>query len=120
MDYLIKLTDSEFNCEIVQRLKKERNSRGLTQLQLADSVGLSEQQIKELETERSTVDIPKLRRICEFYHLQMLSMMPDTEVTRKDEVDLGNISDYYKKLSAESKKHIDLLIMHFAELEANK
>lgn len=113
------LLDDDFNSKMVQRLKEERASRNLTQEELADTVKLSLQQIKDMETERVFVEIPKLRRLCHHYRLQLLDIMPDTLETRKNKIDLGDISEEYGLLSVESKDMVNRMVHYLFAMEKN-
>lgn len=113
------LLDDDFNFEMVQRLKEERASHNLTQEELADAVNLSLQQIKDMETERVFVEIPKLRRLCHHYKLQLLDIMPDTSETRKNIIDLGDISEEYGLLSVGSKDMVNRMVHYLFAMEKN-
>ena len=113
------LLDDEFNSKMVQRLKEERASHNLTQDELADAANLSLQQIKDMETERVFIEIPKLRRLCHYYHLHILDIMPETLETSKDNVDLGDISEEYGSLSTESKDMINRMVHYLFAMEKN-
>lgn len=113
------LLDDVFNSGMVQRLKEERELRDLTQGELAEAVSLTVQQIKDLESERVFVEIPKLRRICHEYHLQLLDIMPETSETRKTDIDLGNITEEYKSLSVGSKDMVDRMVHYLSAMEKN-
>lgn len=113
------LLDDDFNFEMVQRLKEERASHNLTQEELADAVNLTLQQIKDMETERVFVEIPKLRRLCHHYKLQLLDIMPDTSETRKNIIDLGDISEEYGLLSVGSKDMVNRMVHYLFAMEKN-
>lgn len=113
------LLDDDFNFEMVQRLKEERASHNLTQEELADAVNLSLQQIKDMETERVLVEIPKLRRLCHHYKLQLLDIMPDTSETRKNIIDLGDISEEYGLLSVGAKDMVNRMVHYLFAMEKN-
>lgn len=47
--------------------KKLRKTRGLSQIQLADRLGLSQTTVSQWETERTTPDVKMIAVLCDFY-----------------------------------------------------
>ena len=124
MDVIIEtqevMSEPEFNSYIVQRVKGKRNSRSLSQEQLAKALDLSNHQIADLENERAHVDIDKLRRLSRYFQVNILDWMPDCPETQKKELDIGGNTEKYKSLSDESKDYIDRLIAYLYFLEVEK
>lgn len=57
--------------EISQACKAQRNNLGITQQQLADTLGLSKPRISEFENNKSNLQFDTLKRLCEVLQLKI-------------------------------------------------
>ena len=55
---------SRENSEVIQLLKKMREDAGVTQIQLAESLGVTQSYVSKIERGERVVDVVQLRTIC--------------------------------------------------------
>ncbi len=55
---------SRENSEVIQLLKKIREDAGVTQIQLAESLGVTQSYVSKIERGERMVDVVQLRTIC--------------------------------------------------------
>ena len=71
------------NPNLSQRLKSLRNEHGYTQANLADLLNVTPQAISQLENGKTSLDIEKLVRLADLYHIstdELLGLTNDSEM----------------------------------------
>ncbi|HHN65833.1 MAG TPA: XRE family transcriptional regulator [Nitrospirae bacterium] len=73
-----KLNDMDFDIkkELGRIIKKERVRAGLTQMQLADKLGITYQQIQKYEMGKSSVSVERLFQIADALNVSISSLLP--------------------------------------------
>ncbi len=103
---------------MVENLKKLRNNAHISQQQLADVIGVSQQSINKYENHMVEPDIATLIAIANYFSTSVDYLIGNTEVERKIEFvqkyDLNSeekmFIDGYRKLNKTEKKIISLII----------
>lgn len=70
---------------MIQNLKSLRTSKGISQQQLADIIGVSQQSINKYENHNVEPDIATLIRIADFFQTSVDFLIGHTEIRRKIE-----------------------------------
>lgn len=103
---------------MVENLKKLRNKAGLSQQQLADVIGVSQQSINKYENHGVEPDITTLKDIANFFNTSVDYLTGNTEIERKIEetyqFDLNahekELIEKYRNACDKNKKIIDLIL----------
>ena len=70
---------------IGQRIRYYRQQRGITQMELAERIGVSYQQIQKYERDRSQITIQRLSRIAEALEIHVLAFLTERKPSRFSE-----------------------------------
>lgn len=111
---------------MVKNLKKLRLKKGISQQQLADVVGTSQQSINKYENHNIEPDIAMLISFADFFQTSVDYLIGHTEIEHIIEVvhsyDLNNdeslLMDSYRTLTDEQKESIHIVIQNYNK--ANK
>jgi transcriptional regulator with XRE-family HTH domain len=106
---------------MVKNLKALRNKKGISQQQLADSIGVSQQSINKYENHNIEPDIKTLINMADYfstsvdYLIGRADTKRKTEITRKYELGMDEsvIVDGYRFLSDNEKHSIRLVIDNY-------
>lgn len=108
---------------MVYNLKKLRNEMGISQQQLADVIGLSQQSINKYENHAVEPDISTLIALSKFFNTSIDFLVGNTDVDRVIE----NVKRYdlnaeeeklvgkYRKLGKKEKESIKLIIDNYTK-----
>lgn len=126
------------NIEIGLRIKKIRKAMGISQMQLAESLGVSFQQIQKYESGVNSVSLEKLKKVAAALKSPLLYFIGEENGHKKgymkeEEVGYGKVS--FEELSTEEiqllmrlrsvksetiKKGINLLLMGIEQVERQR
>lgn len=103
---------------MLKNLKILREERGMSQKQLAEIIGVSQQSINKYENHNIEPDIQTLIQIAEYFHTSVDFLVGYTEIRRRIEIlhpyelnsDESRIIDQYRQLSMKQRNCIGLLI----------
>lgn len=103
---------------MVKNLKKLRAEVGVSQQQLADVIGVSQQSINKYENHNVEPDISTLIALAEYFSTSVDYLIGNTDLKRKIEVvhtfdlndDEKEIIEKYRKTSDKNKKIIELIL----------
>lgn len=106
---------------MVQNLKALRIRKGISQQQLADVIGVSQQSINKYENHMIEPDISTLIALADFFNTSVDYLIGHTEIDHIIEAvqhcDLNNdevtLIDGYRKLVKEEKESIQLIIKNY-------
>ena len=106
---------------MVQNLKALRIRKGISQQQLADVIGVSQQSINKYENHMIEPDISTLMALADFFNTSVDYLIGHTEIDHIIEsvqnYDLNNdevsLIDGYRKLVKEEKESIQLIIKNY-------
>lgn len=106
---------------MVQNLKALRIRKGISQQQLADVIGVSQQSINKYENHMIEPDISTLMALADFFNTSVDYLIGHTEIDHLIEsiqhYDLNNdealLIDGYRKLVKEEKESIQLIIKNY-------
>lgn len=106
---------------MVKNLKYLRNKRNISQQQLADVIGVSQQSINKYENHNVEPDIDTLIKIAEFFNTSVDFLIGHTDI---DHI-IENVTNYdlncaelqliecYRKLNRKQKESIKMIIENF-------
>ncbi len=103
---------------MVKNLKKLRAEAGVSQQQLADVIGVSQQSINKYENHNVEPDISTLIALSDYFSTSVDYLIGNTDLKRKIEVvhtfdlndDEKEIIEKYRKTSDKNKKIIELIL----------
>lgn len=103
---------------MLENLKKLREEAGISQKQLAECIGVSQQSINKYENHNIEPDIQTMIRIADFFNTSVDYLIGHTELRRKIEVthayelntDECCVIEGYRKLSRKQKDCIGTVI----------
>ena len=100
------------NEELGRRIKDLRKSRGLTQGDLSELLGISRGQISNLEHGRRGLDLPKLQKLCSALkvNLDYFGLEPNAEKTL-DLLDRAKLLFESDKVPEQSKEELYIQLM---------
>lgn len=106
---------------MVKNLKKLRALKGISQQQLADVIGVSQQSINKYENHNIEPDIHTLVALANYFNTSVDYLIGNTNVCRKIEevqpfdlnADEAKIVSGYRKLSEREKASIKLIIDNY-------
>ncbi len=75
--------DFDIKKELGRIIKKERVRAGLTQMQLADKLGITYQQIQKYEMGKSSVSVERLFQIADALNVNISSLLPEGKTPRE-------------------------------------
>ena len=102
--------------KIGDKLKKARQSCGLTQEEVSEKIGCAPRYVGQLETNRATGSIPMILEFCTLYNITLNDLYCDYLPADCDSKDLTNFSGYFK-LNDEHRSIIDNTIAFLNKLE---
>lgn len=103
---------------MLKNLKQLREERGISQKQLADCIGVSQQSINKYENHDVEPDIHTLIRIADYFNTSVDYIVGHSEIRRRIEIlhayelnaEESRLIDRYRMLSVRQKRCIGLLI----------
>ncbi|MBQ3137281.1 MAG: helix-turn-helix transcriptional regulator [Clostridia bacterium] len=106
---------------MVQRLKELRKKKNISQQQLADIIGVSQQSVNKYENHNVEPDISLLIELADFFGTSVDYLIGHSDINRKIEpvspydlnTDEAALIDTYRNLSAEEKESIHLIIKNY-------
>lgn len=106
---------------MVQRLKELRQNKKISQQQLADIIGVSQQSINKYENHNIEPDISLLIKFADFFGTSVDYLIGHSDINRKIEpvspydlnTDEAALIDTYRNLSAEEKESIHLILKNY-------
>ena len=72
---------SEFRTELGRRLLKYRRNEGISQTTLGQEVGCHRNTIMRWEQGQDSLDLWMLLRVCDVLHVNVMAMLPPTDLT---------------------------------------
>lgn len=108
---------------MVKNLKMLRESRGLSQQKLADSVGISQQSINKYENHQTQPDILTLIQLADFFHTSVDFLIGHTDAQAEAEgipvyrlnAEEVRLIEQYRKLSLKEKDSIHLVMENYCK-----
>ncbi len=108
---------------MLKNLKHLREESGVTQKQLADAIGVSQQSINKYENHKIEPDINTMIRISNYFNTSVDYLIGNTTIRRRIEIthsfDLSdresNMLQGYRTLSEKKRRSIDLIIEAYNE-----
>ncbi len=106
---------------MLKNLRALREEAGVTQKQLADAIGVSQQSINKYENHKIEPDIDTMVRISSFFHTSVDYLIGNTEVRRKIEVihafelneEESKMLQAYRLLSDTKRHAVNLVIFSY-------
>lgn len=106
---------------MLKNLKLLREETGITQKQLAECIGVSQQSINKYENHYIEPDIATLIRIAEYFNTSVDFLIGHSDVRRKIETtrayelnqDKSEIIELYRQLSGKQKRCVSILMESF-------
>ena len=113
---------------MIKNLKQLRNKKGVSQQQLADSIGISKQSINKYENHNIEPDINTLIKLADYFSTSVDYLLGHTEIDHIIEyfekcdlnVDELDIISGYRKLKEKEKESIHLIINNYANKNTSK
>lgn len=100
---------------MLENLRTLRAESGVTQKQLADAVGVSQQSINKYENHNIEPDVETLIRIADFFHISVDHLighaMPSTELSVAE----TRLLAQYRRLSKKQRECVNLILQTFSE-----
>lgn len=108
---------------MLENLKKLREEAGVTQKQLADVIGVSQQSVNKYENHNIEPDIETLIRIADYFNTSVDFIIGHTDLRRRvSKVEAYELScdeafiiDSYRKMTPRQRKSIDLIAENYTE-----
>ena len=108
---------------MVKNLKMLRESHGLSQQRLADSVGISQQSINKYENHQTQPDILTLIQIADFFHTSVDFLIGHSEAQAEAEgipvyrlnAEEVRLIEQYRQLSLKEKDSIHLVLENYCK-----
>ena len=106
---------------MVENLKKLRNTKGISQQQLADIIGTSQQSINKYENHNIEPDITTLINLANYFSTSIDYLVGHTEIDHiienVSECDLNDdefaLMNNYRQLNKKEKQSINLIIENY-------
>lgn len=106
---------------MIKNLKQLRLKKGLTQLQLAEILGVSQQSINKYENQGAEPDISTLKDLADFFHTSIDYLVGHTDIDhvieRVEKYDLNQeeakFIDNYRILNSSEKESINRVIDNY-------
>lgn len=108
---------------MVQNLKKMRMKKGISQQQLADVIGVSQQSINKYENHMVEPDINTLMALADYFNTSVDYLIGHTDIDHVIETiqhydlndDEGVLIDGYRRLTRNEKESIRMIIRNYNE-----
>jgi len=111
---------------MIENLRKLRVTNGITQQQLAEAIGTSQQSINKYENHGVEPDIGTLIRIADFFHTSVdyligHSVSDDSGVSSAPQIDreVAQVMMNYSQLSEKEKASIRMVIQNYLDTKKN-
>jgi len=91
------------------RIRELRKSQGITQEQLADSLGIEQKHVSLIERGKSYPSLDRLKKIAEALHVELPSLFEFTHLEDEDER-AKSIEEVLKGLDEESQRQVFKII----------
>lgn len=106
---------------MLKNLKILRNSKGVSQQQLADAIGVSQQSVNKYENHNIEPDIITLIAIADYFETSVDYVIGNTDINKKIEnvqkydlnIDEATLIDNYRKLCKNERESIKLIIENY-------
>ncbi len=106
---------------MLKNLKLLRETTGITQKQLADAIGVSQQSINKYENHKIEPDVDTMIKIADFFETSVDYLIGHTHIRRRIEetqsYDLNGAESRmligYRKLSKKQRDSVDLIIENY-------
>ncbi len=106
---------------MVQNLKALRSAKGISQKQLAETIGVSQQAVNKYENHGAEPDIAGLIALAEYFHTSVDYLIGYSDVNRKNQSYVPTelspdelfLIDSYRKLSESERESIRLVINNY-------
>lgn len=105
---------NQCDMQIGKRLKMFREKKGLTQLELAKALDVTEKAVSSWEVGRSFPRLDKLYKISDFFSVCLAELLGEYSLSYEEEV----VIKTYRSLSEDQKKSLLIKLMSF-ELDTN-
>jgi len=110
---------------MLKNLKSLREAAGISQRNLAEAIGVSQQSINKYENHNIEPDIETLKRLADYFRTSIDYLVGYTDIRHRIEAvqpyDLNDrerkAMDGYRCLTEKQQESIDLVIAQFAELK---
>lgn len=108
---------------MVKNLKLLRNEKNVSQQQLADILGISQQSVNKYENKDTEPDIETLIKIANYFNTSVDFLIGNTEIRRKIEKTSSNelnkneenFIKKYRLLDKDEKQSIDLILKNYCK-----
>lgn len=106
---------------MVENLKKLRTKKGITQAQLAEMLGISQQSINKYENQNAEPDIETLKNLADLFNTSIDYLVGHTDIDHKiektEKYDLNNdeiqLINGYRKLNQSEKDSLHCIINNY-------
>lgn len=106
---------------MIKRLKELRQKKKISQQQLADIIGVSQQSVNKYENHNVEPDISLLIELADFFNTSVDYLIGHSEINRKYEAvspydlntDEAALIDAYRSLTKEEKDSIHLIMKNY-------
>lgn len=101
-----------------ERLKQARESKGLTQQEVADGISKKKNSISDWEVGKARPDVDVLARLCKLYKINVDSLFEefdDTKLRHRElplTADIKELIECYQSCSIEDKEELLLIARH--------
>lgn len=104
--------------QIGAKLKYLRKSRGLTQIELSQYIGIAQQTLGGYENSKSQPDIEILKKFAEFFnvstdYLLQIDVQDETRNTSENDIFIKKLNDYARQLNSTNR---DIIIGTMAKM----
>lgn len=100
---------------MLENLRKLRMDSGVTQKQLADAIGVSQQSINKYENHNIEPDIETMKRLAAFFHTSIDFLVGYTENAPKIPAEELLLLDQYHRLSKRQQNCVREIIQTYLE-----
>ena len=109
---------------MVKNLKELRNKKGISQQQLADVIGTSQQSINKYENHNIEPDIATLILLAKYFDTSVDYLIGNTEINHVIEevkeydlnADESRFIENYRKLNKKQRNSVELIITNYIDL----
>lgn len=100
---------------MLENLRTLRAESGVTQKQLADAVGVSQQSINKYENHNIEPDVETLIRIADFFHISVDYLIGHATPSTELSVAETRLLAQYRRLSKKQRECVSLILQTFSE-----
>jgi len=106
---------------MINNLRILRNKKGISQQQLADVIGVSQQSINKYENHKIEPDIQTLIALADYFNTSVDFLIGHTDIERKIEyvqsyylnADEANLIELYRQITPKEKESIELVMKNY-------